>query len=125
MKSLEELKKSVLEDGIIDADEVNEIREVLFADGKIDKEEAEFLFELNDAVSGHNNHSSWKDLMVEAVSSFVLDDEESPNEIDDEEADWLIAKVQGDGQIDEIERAILDNIKKKAVKVSPKLHVLL
>ena len=125
MKSLEELKKSVLEDGIIDADEVNEIREVLFADGKIDKEEAEFLFELNDAVSGHNNHSSWKDLMVEAVSSFVLDDEESPNEIDDEEADWLIAKVQGDGQIDEIERAILDNIKKKAVKVSPKLQVLL
>jgi len=125
MKSLVELKKSVLEDGIIDADEVNEIREVLFADGKIDKEEAEFLFELNDAVSGHNNHSSWKDLMVEAVSSFVLDDEESPNEIDDEEADWLIAKVQGDGQIDEIERAILDNIKKKAVKVSPKLHVLL
>ena len=125
MKSLVELKKSVLEDGIIDADEVNEIREVLFADGKIDKEEAEFLFELNDAVSGHNNHSSWKDLMVEAVSSFVLDDEESPNEIDDEEADWLIAKVQGDGQIDEIERAILDNIKKKAVKVSPKLQVLL
>ena len=125
MKSLVELKKSVLEDGIIDADEVNEIREVLFADGKIDKEEAELLFELNDAVSGHNNHSSWKDLMVEAVSSFVLDDEESPNEIDDEEADWLIAKVQGDGQIDEIERAILDNIKKKAVKVSPKLHVLL
>ena len=58
MKALEELKKSVLEDGIIDAAEVKEIRDVVYADGKIDQEEAEFLFELNDAVSGHNNHSS-------------------------------------------------------------------
>lgn len=124
MKSLSELKKSVLEDGVIDAAEVKEIREVVYADGKIDQEEAEFLFKLNDTVSGHNNHPSWKDLMVEAISSYVLDDEISPNEIDDEEADWLISKIQGDGQIDEIERSILDNIKNKAVKVSPKLKKL-
>lgn len=124
MKNLEELKKTVLEDGIIDAEEVKEIRETLFADGVIDKEEAEFLFELNDAVSGHNNHPSWKDLMVEAISSYVLDDETSPNEIDDDEADWLISKIQGDGQIDDIEYSILENIKKKAVKMSPKLQKL-
>lgn len=124
MRTLKELKKSVLEDGIIDAAEVKEIRDVVYADGKIDQEEAEFLFELNDAVSGHNNHSSWKELMVEAISSYVLDDEVSPNEIDDDEAEWLISKVQGDGQIDDIEQAILDNIKSKAVKVSPKLQKL-
>lgn len=125
MKTLEELKKSVLEDNIIDADEVNEIREVIFADGKIDKDEAEFLFELNDAVSGHPNHPSWKDLMVEAITSFILEDEVSPNVVDDEEAEWLVKHVQGDGQIDEIERAILDIIKSKAHKISPKLQSLL
>lgn len=125
MKTLEELKTSVLEDGVIDAEEVKEIREVIYADGKIEKDEAEFLFALNDAVTGQQNHSSWKELMVEAISSYMLDDATSPNEVDDDEAEWLIAHVQGDGQIDEIERAILDNIKAKAQKISPKLQSIL
>ena len=49
MKSLEELKKDVLEDGVIDAKEVQEIEKVIYADGKIDQDEADFLFDLNDA----------------------------------------------------------------------------
>ena len=53
MKTLEQLKKELLEDGIIDAQEVEELQAVLYADGVIDKDEANFLFELNDAVSGH------------------------------------------------------------------------
>lgn len=59
MKTLNELKKELLADGVIDAAEVVELKEVLYADGVIDKSEAEFLFELNDAVSGKNNHESW------------------------------------------------------------------
>jgi hypothetical protein len=50
MKTLAELKKDLLADGIIDAAEVAQLKEVLYADGIIDKEEADFLFELNDAV---------------------------------------------------------------------------
>lgn len=125
MKTLEELKKSVLEDGIIDAAEVKEIRDFVFADGKIDQEEANFLFELNDAVSGRQNHTSWKDLMVEAISSYVLDDEVYPNEVDDDEAEWLVAHIQSDGQIDDIEKAILETIKAKATKISSKLQVIM
>ena len=55
MKSLEQLKSELLADGVIDAAEVTELETVLFADGKIDTEEAEFLFELNNAVSGKAN----------------------------------------------------------------------
>ena len=51
MATLEELKKELLADGVIDAAEVAQLKEVLYADGVIDKEEADFLFELNDAVS--------------------------------------------------------------------------
>ena len=121
MKTLNELKKSILADGVIDETEVQELRKVLFADGKIDTEEAEFLFELNDAVSGKNNHPSWETLFVEAITSFLLDDETSPGEIDDEEAKWLLSKIQGDGQLDKIEQALLDNLKAKAKKLPKSL----
>ena len=120
MNTLSELKKSILADGIIDAAEVEQLREVLYADGKIDKEEAEFLFELNDAVSGKDNHSSWEKLFVEAITGFLLEDETSPGEIDNEEAKWLLSKIQGDGQLDKTEKALIDNLKKKA-KVLPEI----
>jgi len=124
MNKLNELKKSILADGVIDEQEVKQLREVLYADGIIDKEEAEFLFDLNDAVSGKNNHASWSTLFIEAISSFLLEDETSPGEVDEDEAKWLMSKIEGDGKIDDIEKALLLNIKKKAKKISPILDKL-
>jgi hypothetical protein len=123
MKTLNELKKSILADGVIDEAEVIQLRQVLYADGKIDKEEAEFLFELNDAVSGEKNHENWETFFVEAITSYLLDDETSPGEIDNEEAQWLLSKIQGDGQLDKIENALLDNLKKKAKEFPPILNL--
>lgn len=117
MSNLNELKKSILADGVIDEHEVKQLREVLYADGIIDKEEAEFLFELNNAVSGKENHSSWATLFIEAISSYLLDDEISPNEVDEDEAKWLIEQIQGDGKLDEIEIALINNLKGKAKKI--------
>jgi uncharacterized tellurite resistance protein B-like protein len=119
MSKLKELKKSILADGVIDEQEVKQLRDVLYADGIIDKEEAELLFELNDAVSGKSNHSSWSTLFVEAITSYLLEDEKSPGIVDDDEAKWLLDKIQGDGKIDEVEAALLKNIKAKAKKISP------
>ena len=114
MKSLEELKKELLADGIIDADEVKELESVLCEDGVIDKDEADFLFELNNAVSSKENAPEWKEFFVKAISSFVLEDETSPGEIDDDEAKYLYEQIKGDGQIDDIEKALLENIKAKS-----------
>lgn len=114
MKTLEELKKELLADGIIDADEVKELEEVLYEDGVIDKDEADFLFELNNAVSGQKNAPEWKEFFVKAITSFVLEDETSPGVIDDDEAKYLYDQIKGDGQIDEIEKSLLENIKAKS-----------
>ena len=114
MKTLEELKKELLADGIIDAAEVKELEEVLYEDGVIDKDEADFLFELNNAVSGKENAPEWKDFFVKAITSFVLDDEQSNGEVDDDEAKYLYDQIKGDGQIDEIEKSLLENIKVKS-----------
>jgi len=125
MKSLQQLKTELLADGIIDAAEVLELEAVLFADGKIDSEEAEFLFEINNAVSGKANHSSWESLFIKAISSYLLEDDNSPGEIDTEEAEWLYNKIKGDGQTDDIEKNLLNNLKQKAKSLPANLESLL
>ena len=114
MKNLEELKKELLADGVIDANEVKELEAILYEDGVIDKNEADFLFELNNSVSGKNNAPEWKDFFVKAITSFVLDDEQSNGEIDENEAMYIYNQIKGDGQIDDIEKALLKNLKSKS-----------
>lgn len=114
MKTLEELKKDLLADGIIDAEEVKTLESVIFEDGIVDKEEADFIFELNNAVSGKANAPEWKDFFVKAITSFVLDDDKSNGEVDEDEAKYLYDQIKGDGQIDDVEKALLENIKAKS-----------
>ena len=125
MKSLDQLKNELLADGIIDAAEVKELKEILYADGVIDTEEAEFLFEINDAVSGKENASNWETLFIDAITSYLLEDENSPGEIDEEEANWLYEKIKGDGQIDGTEKNLLLNLKSKAESFPSNLESLL
>lgn len=119
----DKLKKNLLADGIIDANEVATLRAELYADGIVDKEEAELFFELNDATSGAANDPSWQALFVEAISDFLLKDVKTPGEIDDDEAEWLVAHIIKDGQLDENEKALVKNLKAKAKKISPKLTI--
>lgn len=118
-KTLEDFAAEILEDGIIDAEEVTAIKEKLYEDGVIDREEADFLFKLNDAASGKSNDASWHSFFIEAITDHVLADEESPGVIDEDEANYLIDKIKGDGQVDEIELALLVNICDKATGESP------
>ena len=62
--NLDTLKKSILEDGKIDANEVAQIREFIFKDGEIDQHEADLLFDLNTECSDAENDSSWQPLFV-------------------------------------------------------------
>lgn len=123
---LESLKSAILADGVIDADEIKMLRAVVYGSGGgsgagVNRQEANFLFDLNDAVSGHKNHPSWKTFFVEAISKHVLDDEVSPGEVDSKEGDWLINNIQSDGNIDEIEKALLRVLKAKAKAIPQNL----
>ena len=125
MANLDELKKDLLSDSIIDVEEVETIKHKIYEDGKIDREEANFLFELNDAVTGKDNAPEWKELFIDAITAYVLEDEMSPDVIDEDEADYLYEQINGDGQIDDTERALLENIKAKAKNFPEKLASLL
>lgn len=122
---LQDLKKSILEDGKIDAEEVQKLEAVIFEDGKVDKEEADLMFELNDAVSESGSFvPEFKTLFVKSLSSYVLEDEETPGVVDAEEAQYLFDKISGDGALDENEQALLKDIKAKATSVDAILDPL-
>lgn len=118
-ETLDQFAANLVEDGVIDEAEVGQIRTRIFEDGKIDREEAEFLFKVNDAVSGNANHASWATLFVEAISSHVLEDDTSPGEIDKDESTWLKGQIHGDGKVDDTEKALLANLKAKATGETP------
>ena len=104
---------------------LEELKKELLADGVIDKEEADFLFELNDAVSGKENAPEWTAFFTQAICDYLLNDEVSPGEIDADEEAWLIAKVNSDGQVDEAEKALLRAIKAQAKSFPAGLEALL
>jgi hypothetical protein len=119
--SLKDLRKAIIADGVVDADEVKKLKKRLYADGKIDKAEAEFLFDVNDAVSGHDNHASWQKLFVDAICDYLLKDETSPGVVDGAEATWLLKKIQRDEKLDDTERALLKALQKRATSLADKL----
>lgn len=123
--NLQEFKAELLADGIIDAEEVAKMKEVLYADGIIDKEEADFLFEINDAVTGKANDASWESFFIQAIADFLLKDEVSPGEIDENEASWLVEKIGADGQVDGTEKALLEKLKAEAKSFPANLAALL
>ena len=123
--SLEELKKELLADGKIDAEEVKKMRDVLYADGKIDQEEADFVFELNDAVSGKKNDPTWDQFFVQVISDYLLKDEKSPGVIDEDEGKWLVEKIGADGQVDGVEKQLLNHLKQNAKKMPIAVTALL
>ncbi|MBQ5857100.1 MAG: hypothetical protein IIW55_07290 [Bacteroidales bacterium] len=54
-----------------------------------------------------------------------MDDENSPNEIDEKETEWLYNKIKGDGTIDETEKELLLTLKSRAKIFPSRLEELL
>jgi len=110
------LRRAIEEDGLIGEARVGQMRRVVYGRDDagregIDRRTADFLFDLNDAMTGRPNHASWTEFFVEAISGHVLDDERSPEEVDASETDWLVKRMEADQQYDDTEMALLAKIK--------------
>ena len=115
MEKLKELKKTVVADGHLSEKDVELLRETLFNDEGMTREKANFIFNLKDIISKEHLTNDFKELFVEAISTFLLEDEESPGEIDDSEAKWLRAKIQTKGYQDSVDILLLENLRKKSI----------
>ena len=115
MHKLQELKKAIFAGGVIDEAEVKQLRQTLYANDNIDKEKAEFIFEIKDTVNKKKVHKSLEELFIEVITSYLLEDDESPGEIDDNEAKWLRAKIQYKGYADKADKKLLVNLRRKSI----------
>src|SRR5689334_11718941 len=116
MSQLESLRTQVLADGVIDEAEVAQMRAVLFADGKIDRDEAEFLVALRSQAK--QTCPGFEKLFFEAVKLNVLED----GSIDAAEAAWLRKVLFADGKIDAGEKQLLTELRTQARQVSPEFQ---
>jgi uncharacterized tellurite resistance protein B-like protein len=117
---------AILADGQIDDAEVKMLRKHLWADGKIDMEEVEWLIQLRNTAQKKARalkkpvNPKFEQLFFKAISENVLKD----GAIDAEEAKWLREMLFADRKIDPGEKKFLAKLKKAAAKVSPAFDAL-
>jgi hypothetical protein len=96
--------------------------ERMLEDGVVDRAEAEMLFSINGALSEGLYDESWCDLFVEAITSHVLKDEMSPGRLDEEEARYILMKIQKGGPVSSIEMDLLANVSASVTSSPPFFH---
>ena len=119
-RTLSDIADEIINQGSINADQVKEIRLEIFSETRvmermlmdeiIDREEAELLFSINDTLPDGLYDNSWHDLFVEAITSHVLKDEISPGSLDEEEAQFILMKVQKRGTLSRTDIDLLVNL---------------
>lgn len=93
-----ELARQVAIDGSVSPSELAELRQLGWGDGRIYRDEAEAIFEINRAIMEPS--AEWVDFFVEAIGEFVLNGSEPRGMCSDEEAEWLMQSLDRDGRLD-------------------------
>jgi hypothetical protein len=119
--------KGVRRPGAIDEDDVELVRRLVYGQAgaggiTVTRDEAEFLFALNNRSAARDNTPAWTPLFVKAITMYLLHAGESPDRVDDEEARWLIAHVEADRKDCDNERELLRYLRQEAAWLSPLLQ---
>lgn len=84
---------------LVDAD-VLQLRQTVFADGVVQRREAEALFALDRAVA--EKSGSWVSFFVEAVTDYLVNVEAPRGYISKDNAQWLIRTISSNGVVDTV-----------------------
>lgn len=114
MRDLENIRKAIVASGSITAGDVAALRDIVYVDGKVRQDEAEFLFRLRKELNDLGNLRDWDNFFIQAICDYILDDEVSPEAIDNREAAWLIEQIGEDSIIDNVEQRLLKRLRKEA-----------
>lgn len=122
MNNLEYIRKAIVASGSITASDVADLRDIVYKNGRVEQDEAEFLFKLRKELNDMGNLKDWDNFFIQAICDFILDDDRSPEAIDDLEAKWLIEQIGADGVIDDVEQKLLKKLRKEAKFFPQGLH---
>jgi hypothetical protein len=92
-----DIARQAAADGAISADEILSLRRMGWGDGSIRAEEAAAIFDVNDALVQPT--AEWSDFFVEAIGDYVLSGAEPRGYVSEDAANWLIERLDRDGQL--------------------------
>ena len=111
-----DIARQAAADGAITSDEILALRREGWGDGRITAGEADAIFAINDALAERS--ADWCDFFVEAIGEYVLNAWEPKGYVTDEQAAWLIGKIEADGKLDSVvELEILLRLLERAANV--------
>ena len=116
--TLREIEERIIANGRVDGHELEALRRLLYADGKISRKEADFLVELHKRVQYHT--PGFEQFFYKAIKDHILAD----GRISAEEAAWLRQMLFADNRIDDEERKFLHELKGEAKRTSPEFEAL-
>lgn len=83
--------------GTITPQDVIAVRALIYPDVSIGQDEADVLVAIDQAVT--TRCREWNDLFIEALTDFVVHQQEPTDYIDDAKADWLMGRLAGNGRL--------------------------
>jgi hypothetical protein len=99
----------------ITAQDVLAVRAAIYPDMTISPDEAEAVFAINDAAQA--TCPEWRMLFVEALTDYVVHQQQPDGYVDPAKAEWLIARITRDGRIKtDTELELLIHILERAVQ---------
>jgi hypothetical protein len=118
MLKFRQIEQDILANGRVDSHELEDLRRELYADGKIDRPEADFLVELHKRVQ--HRTPAFEHFFYQAIKDHIL----ANGRIGAEEAAWLRQMLCDDHKQKDEERKFLHELKGEATHVSPEFEVL-
>jgi hypothetical protein len=99
--------------GSIKDTDVLRLRRVYYENGCVSTEEAETLFELNDACPVQD--ATWADCFIEMLTDYLVNQVKPEGYLTADNADWLITRIAKDGKVNsKLELELLVNVLDKA-----------
>ncbi len=118
MLQLRQLMEDILANGKVSGDEMEILRRELYADGKIDRREADWLVEMHKRLQRVT--PAFEHFFYQAIKDHILDD----GKITAKEVTWLRQMLYADGRIDEHEKKLLHELHGEAKQTCPEFEAL-
>lgn len=113
---LRKIKNQIIEQSSCTEQNLNDIEAALYDDEGINADKGVLLFDIKNILRKQGTvPSRFPDIFIEAICKLLLEDDESPSEIDDNEAKWLRAQIKRDGNVDELELGLLEELRRRSM----------
>lgn len=113
-----EILEFIIAGGMIDQKGIDALTRHLNKDWVIDLHEAEFLFQVNQAIGDRDEKfEAWGHFFTEQISKLVLFDLHTPGELCETEGNWLADQLAKFSCGNQSEKQLVKHIRDKAQKI--------